>query len=126
MTAKEIEKLLTQALLHDGEMAQALFEFEFEEEDLDALKFSMIEDDDDVLFAVTENTGDIAMVLIEKSGEVHANEQAREKLKELWKSNYDSNLKLLIPDFAEQLSAGELPINGVKIAGASKRSPKAK
>lgn len=126
MTAKEIEKLLKKALLNDGEMAQALFEFEFEEEDLDELKASLIEDDDDFLFAVTENTGDVAMVLIEKSLEIHANEQAREKLKEHWQSNYDRNIKLLIPDFAEQLSAGELPINGVKTARPSKRSPKAK
>lgn len=125
-SAKKIEKLLEEALLHDGQMAQALFEFEFEEEDLEQLKLSMIEDDDDFLFAVTENTGDIAMVLIEKSGQIHANEQAREKLKEFWQSAYQHNLKLMIPDFAEQLSAGELPINGVKITGSAKRSPKTK
>jgi molybdopterin-biosynthesis enzyme MoeA-like protein len=115
MTAKEIETLLEQALLHDGQMAQALFEFEFEEADLEELKASLIEDDDDFLFAVTENTGDVAMVLIEKSLQVHSNEQAREKLKDFWESAYEHNLKMMIPDFAQQLSAGELPINGVKI-----------
>lgn len=125
MTTKKIEKLLEQALLQDGNMAQALFKYEFEEEDLGELKASLIEDKDDYLFAVTENTGDIAMVLIEKSGQVYANEQAREKLKELWQSSYQDNLKLLIPDLAQQLSAGELPINGVKIARSSKDSTKA-
>ncbi|MFN0110186.1 MAG: hypothetical protein ACKVZH_15130 [Blastocatellia bacterium] len=116
MPAKKIEKLLEQALLRDGEMEQSLFDFEFGKDDLKRLRASMVEDGDDYLFAITENTGSIAMVLIEKSGGVLANEQAREKLKELWKSAYERNLKLLIPDFAKQLSDGELPINGVKIA----------
>jgi len=113
MTAKKIEKLLEQALLQDGEMAYELYEYEFEEE-LDELKASLAEDNDDYLFSVTENQGDIAMLLIENSGQVHINEQAREKLKEFWQTAYESNIKILIPDFAEQLSAGELPINGVK------------
>lgn len=120
MSAKKIEKLLEQALLHDGEMAYSLYEFEFEEEDLEKLKASMIHDNDDILFSVTENTGRVAMVLIEKSGQVHVNEQAREKLKEFWQSFYEYNLKMLIPSFADQLSAGELPINGVKIVPTSK------
>ena len=116
MPTKNISKLLEQALLHDGKMAQALFDFEFEADDLAELKASLEEDDDDYIFAVTENTGDIAMVLIEKSGEVLANEQARDKLKDYWQANYETNMKLLIPDFAELLEAGELPINGVKTA----------
>lgn len=125
MSAKKIEKLLEEVLLNDGQMAQALFEYEFEEEDLEDLKASLVEDDDDYLFAVTENTGDVAMVLIEKSGQVHVNEHAREKLKELWQSAYKRNLKLMIPDYAKQLSAGELPISGVKIARSSKGQSKA-
>ena len=116
MAAKKIEKLLEKALLQNGEMAQALFDFEFEADDIAELKASLEEDEDDYLFAVTENTGDIAMILIEKSGEVIANEQAREKLKEYWQANYEKNCQLLIPDFAELLAEGELPINGVKTA----------
>src|SRR5260221_4534808 len=119
MTAKEIEKLLKQALLHDGKMAYSLYEFEFEKEDLDKFKASMIRDNDDILFAVTENTGHVAMVLIEKSGQVHINEQAREKLKEFWQSFYEHNLKMMIPGFARQLSAGDLAITGVRIASTS-------
>lgn len=116
MSIEKIHTLLEQALLHDGEMAQALFDFEFEAQDLAGLKASLEEDEDDYLFAVTENTGDVAMVLIEKSGEVLANEQARDKLKEYWQANYETNMRLLIPDFTEQLEASELPINGVKTA----------
>jgi len=115
MTAKKIEKLLEKALLQDGEMSHGLYEFEFEEK-LDELKSSLAQDKDDYLFSVTENRGDIAMVLIEKSGQVHVNEQARETLKAYWQSAYATNMKRLIPDFAKQLSAGELPINGVKTA----------
>ena len=120
MSAKKIEKLLEQALLQDGEMVYSLYEFEFKEEDLEQLKASMIRDNDDILFSVTENTGRVAMILIEKSGQMYINEQAREKLKEFWQSYYEYNLKLLIPSFAKQLSAGDLPINGVKIVSTSK------
>jgi hypothetical protein len=113
MSIKKITKSLEEALLNNGQMAQALYEFEFADE-LDELKESLVEDDDDYLFAITENTGDIAMVLIEKSGDVLINEVAREKLKEYWQANYEKNMNALIPDLAEQLEAGELPINGVK------------
>ncbi|MBI3423024.1 MAG: hypothetical protein HY011_08805 [Acidobacteria bacterium] len=115
MSVKTIAKALEEALLHDGQMAQALYEFEFEEE-LDDLKASLLEDDDDYLFSITENNGDIAMVLLEKAGDVLINEQAREKLKEFWRDNYTKNIELIIPDLAEQLDADELPITGVKLA----------
>jgi hypothetical protein len=64
--------------------------------------------------AVTENHGDVAMVLVEQSGDVHINEQARTKLQALWPAAYERNLQRLIPAFAKQLHAGEIPINGVK------------
>ncbi len=114
MTVKNIKKLLEQALLHDGEMVYALYEYELEEH-LDQLKASLKQDKEDYIFTVTENRGHVAMVLIEKSGQVHINEQARERLKALWPAAYESNLKKLIPAFAKQLNAGELPINGVKV-----------
>ncbi|MCP4424042.1 MAG: hypothetical protein GY803_06100 [Chloroflexi bacterium] len=113
MSVRKIKKLLKQALLHDGEMAYALYEYELEEV-LDHLKSSMARDRDDYIFVATENTGDMAMVLIEKSGKVHINEQARERLKTLWPAAYKSNIKKLIPAFARQLHQGELPITGVK------------
>ena len=51
--------------------------------------------------------------------EAYINEQAREKLQALWPVGYTSNMKKLIPAFAQQLHQGELPINGVKTAGKS-------
>jgi|SRR5215471_184219 len=118
MTAKHIEKLLEQTLLRDGAMQYGLYEHELEEL-LDELKSSLAEDKDDYIFAVTENSGHVAMVLIEQSGQVHSNEQAREKLRELWPAAYASNMRKLIPEFAKQLHEGELPINGVKTVGQS-------
>jgi hypothetical protein len=67
-------------------------------------------------FTVIENRGHVAMVLIEKTGRLQINEQAREKLKAFWPAAYESNMNTLIPAFAQQLHAGELPINGVKTA----------
>ena len=119
MTAKNIERLLEQTFLHDGAMQYGLYEYELEEL-VDELTASLAADQDDYIFAVTENSGHVAMVLIEKSGHVHINEQAREKLRALWPATYASNMQQLIPAFAKQLHAGELPINGVKMVGKSR------
>jgi hypothetical protein len=114
MTAKKIQKLLVQALLHEGKMEYALYEHELLEV-LDYLKSSMKKDKDDYIFTVTENRGHVAMLLIEKTGEVYINEKARERLQTLWPVAYESNMRRLIPDFAQQLYENELPINGVKV-----------
>ena len=90
MTAKNIEKILQQTLLHDAAMQYGLYEYELEEL-LDELKASLAADQDDYIFAVTENSGHVAMVLIEKSGQVYINEQAREKLQALWPVAYPRN-----------------------------------
>ena len=116
MTAKDIEKLLQNALINDGKMQYGLYEYELEEL-LDDLKSSLIKDRDEFIFAITENNNDVAMVLIEKSGEVYINELARNKLKDLWSSAYLHNINKLIPAFAKQLNDGEIPINGVKTIG---------
>lgn len=113
---KRIENLLTQALINDGEMEIQLYEYEFAGAE-DDFKQSLIEDNDDCIFSVTEKQNDIAMLLIEKSGEVYINEQARDRLKELWQHSYLKNMKQLIPAFATQLNANQLPINGVKVVG---------
>jgi hypothetical protein len=117
-TVTQIERHLRHALLHEGVMPYGLYEYELEEL-LDELKASLAADHDDYIFAVTENSGHVAMVLIEKSGHVYINEQAREKLQALWPGGYSSNMKKLIPAFAQQLHQGELPINGAKTAGKS-------
>ena len=118
MTAKKIEKLLEKALAANGEMVHSLYEYELEELIPD-LKQSLKQDQDDYIFTVTENQGHIAMALVEKSGDVHVNERARTRLKTLWADAYDSNIRKLIPAFAQQLSKGQLPINGVKGVSAS-------
>jgi vacuolar-type H+-ATPase subunit E/Vma4 len=113
MSIKTIEKNLTKALLNDGEMKHELYEWEVEEH-LEDFKKSMQRDNDEFLFVVTENNNEVAMVLIEKTGEIHINEKAREKLKEIWSDNYQKNLLFLIPQFAEDLQSGNLAVNGVK------------
>ena len=113
MTVRTIRQCLEQALLKDGAMRDELYAFELEGL-LDDLKASMAQDRDAYIFAVTENHGDVAMVLVEQSGHVHINEQARTKLQALWPAAYERNLQRLIPAFAKQLHAGEIPINGVK------------
>jgi hypothetical protein len=96
-------------------MEQALYEHELIEI-IDDLKLSIKKDNDDYIFTVTENRDHVAMLLVEKSGEVYINERARKRLKTLWPVVYESNMKKMIPDFAQQLHKGELPINGVKVA----------
>jgi hydroxylamine reductase (hybrid-cluster protein) len=113
MTKKDIKKLLEQTLLHDDIMHYSLYEYELEES-LDEFKSSLEADQDDYIFAVTENSGHVAMVLIDKSGQVYINEQAREKLRTVWKDAYNKNIRMLIPVFVRQLHSGVLPINGVK------------
>ncbi len=115
MSAKRIKKLLEDALLKDGPMAFALYEYELDDLKTELFR-SMRADNDAFIFAVTENSGDVAMVLIDSPEEVYINELARDKLKETWKHNYLTNMKILIPDFAKQLHAGYFAINGVKYA----------
>ena len=115
MSKKTIEKNLVKALLNDGEMSYALFEYELEEHIDEYLK-SKQEDGDDYFFAVTEHTNDVAMLLIDKRNKVHVNEEARRMLKKYWhKSVYKHNMQILIPQMADELSKGFLPVNGVKI-----------
>ena len=108
MTAKNIERLLEQAFLHDGAMQYGLYEYELAEL-LDELTASLAADQDGYIFAVTENSGHVAMVLIERSGQVHINEQAREKLRALWPATYASNMQQLIPAFASNCTQGNSP-----------------
>lgn len=115
MTTKEIESLLDQALLHNGEMQYALYENELEAL-LDDLKSSLKRDKEDYIFVVTENNGQVAMVLIEKSGKIFINEKAREELKRLWVTTYERNLKQFIPMFANQLENHDLAVTGVSIS----------
>ena len=115
MSKKTIEKNLVKALLNDGEMAYALFQYELEEHVDEYIK-SKQEDKDDYFFAVTEHTNDVAMLLIDRKNKVYVNEKARTVLKKYWKGSvYEYNLKILIPQMAEQLGKGYLFVTGVKL-----------
>ena len=114
MSKKTIEKNLIKALLNDGEMAYALFQYELEEH-IDEYMKSKQEDGDDYFFAVTEHTNDVAMFLIDRRNKVHVNEKARTLLKKYWDKSYDHNMKIMIPHMADELSKGFLSVNGVKI-----------
>jgi hypothetical protein len=114
MTMKATRAALDRALLRDGEMKIALYQYELEEL-IDELITSMQQDNDQFIFAVTEHTNDVAMALIEPSGQIYVNEEARARLQQIWPVTYKSNMKKLIPLFTRQLSRNEIPINGVKM-----------
>lgn len=115
MSKKTIEKSLITALLHDGEMSHSLFEYELEEHINEFLK-SKQEDKDDYFYALTERNGKVAMLFIDGDDKVYINEDARARLKTFWKGAvYERNLKILIPQMADELSKGFLSVNGIKI-----------
>ncbi|MBI5564556.1 MAG: hypothetical protein HY870_06665 [Chloroflexi bacterium] len=117
MRKKIIEKNLRKALLEDGPLALALFEFELQEHIAEYLQ-SKRDDGDEYFFAVTEHTNDVAMLLIDNQDAVHINEAARSKLKALWRTAYAGNMRKLIPDMAGELDSGHLYVVGVTISQA--------
>jgi len=116
MSKKTIEKNLVKALLNDGAMEYALFEYELEEHVDEYLK-SKQEDKDDYFFVLTEHTNDVALLLIDEKNKVHVNEQARALLKKFWSKSYEHNMKIMIPHMADELRKGFLSVTGVKIQG---------
>lgn len=109
--------LLRPVLTGRGKMAMELFEFEFKDKDLDEFKQILENDEAEYLFAITENSSDIAMVLVESSGEVYKNEEAKKRLRKLWKKSYGDIIRKMIRFFAEQLAEGALAITIVKTIG---------
>jgi hypothetical protein len=111
---KAIQAKLHKALLANGDMSYALYEYELEEH-LDYWKAGMLRDKDEFLFVVTEHSGDVAMLLMTNKGPLFINEQAREQLQSLWKKGaYEFNIRVLLPSMAAQLAGGDLWVNGVK------------
>ena len=72
MSKKSIEKSLRKALLDDGPLVRALFEYELEEH-VDAYARSKQTDGDKYFFAVTEHSNDVAMLLIDEGDQLHVN-----------------------------------------------------
>jgi hypothetical protein len=120
MSKKAIEKNLRKALLDDGPLARALFEYELEEH-VDEYARSKQTDGDEYFFAVTEHSNDVAMLLIDKGDQLHVNEDARALLKKLWRAAYRRNLEVLIPQMVEELNAGYLFTAGVKVSAGGKK-----
>jgi len=116
MRSKQIAMLLRKALLEEGEMAQALYEYELEEH-IDYWYEGLKADRDDFVFAVTENSGHVAMVLIMADKTLLINEVARAKLSEFWQRNYRTNMEKLIPMMAKELADDTLYVTGVKTVG---------
>ena len=112
--SKRIEELLKKALLLDGEMEYGLYEHELEEH-VDYWRKGLVADNDEFVFVVTENNNDVAMLLLTNENELFINEEARDKLQQLWPTEaYLYNLKKLIPAMAKDLADGILSVNGVK------------
>jgi len=131
MTLKEIQDVLERVLLQDAEMDRALYEWEMEEH-LHDWTGSMVRDRDEYLFVVDVHMNSVtrqpsaAMLVLEPYGVISVNEAARDRMKVLWKDAYAPNMQKLIPYFAKQLKAGELPVHGVKTAPRSITSAKTK
>lgn len=122
MRKKAIEKNLSKALLEDGPLVKALFEFELEEH-LEEYLQSKREDHDKYFFAVTEHSNDVALLLIDENDKVHVNRSARTLLKKLWRANYRHNIQVLIPAMASTLDAGHLFSAGVKLTEGIQSAP---
>ena len=118
MTKKKIANLLRKALLKDGKMAQALYEYELKQH-IDYWYQGLKSDGEELVFAVTENSGDIAMVLIMDKKKIYINEQAREKLSQRWGKSYFKNMNTLIPYMAKDLADDIIAVNGMKIQSTS-------
>jgi len=114
MSKKSIEKNLRKALLEDGPLIQALFEYELQEH-VAEYRQSKRADGDKYFFAITEHTNDVAMLLIDERNHLLVNEDARAMLKKLWRDMYRDNLETLIPQMVGELNAGYLFIAGVKV-----------
>ncbi|NEQ44808.1 MAG: hypothetical protein F6K00_15095 [Leptolyngbya sp. SIOISBB] len=120
MTAKMLAKRLRKALLENGEMAEALYEYELQE-NLDYWYKGLLRDQDDYVFIVTENSGDVAMVIITTDKIIYVNERARDKLMELWPAYYAQNIEQLIPAMVQDLAGGHFFETGVKTVDNTKQ-----
>ena len=114
LATKKIETLLKKALVQNGKLAQALYDYELVEH-IDYWYDGLKRDHDKFVFAVTENSGDVAMVFITKDKTIYVNEEARAKLMSEWPNTYATNIKRLIPMMATQLANDILSVNGVKV-----------
>lgn len=120
MKKRKIANTLRKALLEDGKMERALYEYELEEH-IDYWYEGLKSDRDQLVFAVTENSGDVAMVLITPDKTIYVNEEAREKLAKFWIKAYENNINQLIPMMAENLANDIISVTGVKMVSPNQK-----
>ena len=120
MKKRKIANTLRKALLEDGKMERALYEYELEEH-IDYWYEGLKSDRDQFVFAVTENSGDVAMVLIMPDKTIYVNEEAREKLAKFWIKAYENNINQLIPMMAENLANDIISVTGVKMVSPNQK-----
>ena len=120
MKKRKIANTLRKALLEDGKMERALYEYELEEH-IDYWYEGLKSDRDQFVFAVTENSGDVAMVLITPDKTIYVNEEAREKLAKFWIKAYENNINQLIPMMAENLANDIISVTGVKMVSPNQK-----
>lgn len=121
MTKKKIATNLENALLKDAPLKIELYKWELEEHIQEYFE-SRKQDKDKYFIAITEHTNDVAMLLIDDKNRLHINEEAKEKLKKIWNGNYERNMKILIPQIAQNLFDGYIFATGVKEVKAIKRN----
>jgi hypothetical protein len=114
MTSKKsTQATLESTLLHGGAFSADLLNsilLNF----VDKLKKSLDDDADDALICVVEDEGDVAMLLIDWDGTVLQNKQAFDRMKQMWRENFATNTRKLIPEFVDHLQHGMLGVVGVK------------
>ena len=120
MKKRKIANTLRKALLEDGKMERALYEYELEEH-IDYWYEGLKSDRDQFVFAVTENSGHVAMVLITPDKTIYVNEEAREKLAKFWIKAYENNINQLIPMMAENLANDIISVTGVKMVSPNQK-----
>jgi hypothetical protein len=119
MSREEIARHLRQALLEDGPMAYALYEYELKGE-INYWYKGLKRDQESFVFVITENRGQVAMVLIKPDKTVYINEEARKKLQAYWQDNYVPNIERFLPAMVHDISAGYFFETGVKIFKTAK------
>lgn len=120
MKQRKIANTLRKALLEDGKMERALYEYELEEH-IDYWYEGLKSDRDQFVFAITENSGHVAMVLITPDKTIYVNEEAREKLAKFWIKAYENNINQLIPMMAENLANDIISVTGVKMVSPNQK-----
>ncbi|MEM9806686.1 MAG: hypothetical protein AAF959_15545 [Cyanobacteria bacterium P01_D01_bin.56] len=112
--ATQIANSLRKALLENGPMVQALYEYELEE-NIDYWHKSIQQDNEDFAIVITENRRHVAMLLIEANKTLYINEAAREKLQSLWPQTYMQNMLQFIPMIVEDVLNNQFFFTGVKV-----------